>query len=518
MRPGTLLRLAVTGTRADTTRIALTGFGSALGALALLCAATVLAIRSVPDPTEPGRMMDAPYTNGLLRESGLRPGLAFALILLTVPVLLFVGQCARLGAPARDRRLAAIRLAGATPGQGLAMASVESGAATLLGAVAGLLCYLAGRHVFDEPNAHGLRPLPTDVLPAPGAIAAIVFGLPLIATLVTALLLRRVAVTPFGVARRTRTRPPRPLPGVLIVLGVVGYALIPAVQRHDTALAGYALPLVVFLGGLAAAVGVVSGAGWISYTVGRLLARYARRPAALIAARRLQADPWHGSRALAALLGAVLIAGAAAWYASWSRTDQRVNAINDHLAAVAFGEPTVVDSPNNFYLRAAQLAGYGVLLAGLIAAAGLAVAVANSVVERRRALASLTASGVPRGVLGRAVLWQTVGVAVPALILAMATGVALGRGVEGSTVGDESGTYSCTAPPDAPQACNLPLGQARQLGAKVIEPPHITEQVPVPWGQLGVIGGWALGATVLTAGLGMVFLRASTAPEELRTS
>jgi hypothetical protein len=31
-------------------------------------------------------------------------------------------------------------------------------------------------------------------------------------------------------------------------------------------------------------------------------------------------------------------------------------------------------------------------------------------------------------------------------------------------------------------------------------------------------GGWGLGATVLTAGLGLVFIRASTAPEELRTT
>lgn len=63
-----------------------------------------------------------------------------ALLLLLIPVLGFVGQSARLGAVHRDRRLAGLRLAGATPWQVRRIAAAETGLACLAGSVvAGLL-------------------------------------------------------------------------------------------------------------------------------------------------------------------------------------------------------------------------------------------------------------------------------------------------------------------------------------------------------------------------------------------
>ncbi|WP_433230641.1 hypothetical protein ACQP2H_01700 [Micromonospora sp. CA-248260] len=115
MRPGVALRLALAGNRTDTARVVLTALSAALASLAGLAALTVLAI-----PTPPGGRgsnNSEQYTNALLREPGLRGGTAVALLLLAVPVLALAGQCVRLGAPARDRRLAAFRLAGATPGR-----------------------------------------------------------------------------------------------------------------------------------------------------------------------------------------------------------------------------------------------------------------------------------------------------------------------------------------------------------------------------------------------------------------
>ncbi|WP_435871170.1 hypothetical protein [Micromonospora aurantiaca (nom. illeg.)] len=114
MRPGTLLRLVLAGTRTDIARVVLTAVSAALATLAGLAALTVL---SVVKPSGDEGLNSDQYTNALLREPGLRPGVAFALLLLCVPVLGLAGQCARLGAPGRDRRLAAFRLAGATPGQ-----------------------------------------------------------------------------------------------------------------------------------------------------------------------------------------------------------------------------------------------------------------------------------------------------------------------------------------------------------------------------------------------------------------
>jgi hypothetical protein len=498
MRPASLLRLAVAGTRTDTTRIVLTALGSLLGTLALLSAATVIAVRQ-----------DNRYTNGLLAESGLRPGVATALVMLTIPVLLFVGQCARLGAPGRDRRLAAIRLAGATPGQGRLIAAVEAGAATLLGSVLGLSVYLTCRRLFDAPDARGLRPLPTDVLPPWPVLAAIVLGLPVLSVLVASLLLRKVVVSPLGVVRRGKDRAPRPWPGLLIVLGVTVYAgLSPTLQYLDRR--GVHVPsgwilAALFLGGLSAAIGVATGAAWISYTVGRILGRYARRPATMLAGRRLQLDPWAGSRSLAALLTAVLFGAGAAWVTASFRLQQRIEAQQDRQMQALAGVP-YVPSTDDFYTRAMQLVGYAILVAGAIAAAGLAVAVITAIVDRRRNLAALTASGVPRSVLGRAIVWQSVFVAVPALVVAIATGLALGRGFAGSEVQQSAGSVSYCP---SSGTCTTET---------VVELPAIRAAVQIPWGDLGVLGGWSLGAVTLSGLLGVAFLRSSTSPEELRTT
>src|SRR5690606_19054374 len=214
--------------------------------------------------------------------------------LLCIPVLALAGQSARLGAPGRDRRLAQIRLAGATPRQAVAVAVAETGLAALAGTVLGMAAYAVGRVLLHRPDESGRLPLPTDTAPPLWALLAIGIGLPLLAALSAALLLRRVAFTPFGVARRHRTRPPRPWPGVLIVLGVATFAAAPAVARayarSGHAMPTWVLPALLGGGGLLATIGVILGTAWISHATGRVLHRLARGPAALLAGRRLMAD------------------------------------------------------------------------------------------------------------------------------------------------------------------------------------------------------------------------------------
>ena len=178
MRLPVLLRLAVTGGRLDGLRIVLTVFGGVLATLLLLSAATVLAIEG-----------DAAYTNGLLAEPGLRPGTTVALLMLGIPVLFFVGQCVRIGAPARDRRLAEYRMAGATPRQAMELAATETGMAAAVGMVIGFAVFLVGRVVLDRPEP--LRPLPTDVLPSWWALLLIALAVPLGGAALAALALRR---------------------------------------------------------------------------------------------------------------------------------------------------------------------------------------------------------------------------------------------------------------------------------------------------------------------------------------
>ncbi|MEU4677481.1 FtsX-like permease family protein [Micromonospora sp. NPDC023737] len=509
MRPQALLRLALAGTRTDTARVLLTAFSATLAALAAFAALNVLAIPT-PPATE-GNMVrwSEQYSHALLREPGLRGGTAFALVLLTIPVLALAGQCARLGAPARDRRLAALRLAGATPGQVTRLAMLETGVASLLGTLTGLALYLVGRELLDRPDEHGQLPLPTDVLPNGGALAAVVVGLPLIAGLSTALMLRPVITTPLGVTRRAaRERGPGPWAGVLIVAGVaafiVGWPVILG-RTVDGPYVGLALVLIVG-GGLATMLGIVTGTGWISYTTGRLLRRYARHPAALLAGGRMMADPWAGSRTFAALLAAVTFGAGAAALRSHFVTQDRLMREESRVVGGEVGD-------NPFYLSTMSLVDLAVAVAVVIAATGLLVAVVEGIVARRRAYTALVAAGVPRGTVGWSIAWQAVLPAVPAILLALTVGTVLGRAFFGD-VRRGSSTYEvCEA---SAALCADPA--TREQYTRVMESPALRAVPDVPLEQLALLGAGALAGVLATVGIGLLFLRSSTAIEELRTT
>ncbi|MDX6348170.1 MAG: hypothetical protein QOF84_2960, partial [Streptomyces sp.] len=129
--------------RSERWRLALTGVGAMLGTGFALAALIVGAIG-----TRFGGGAHW-YTNDLLNESGLRPGVIAALLLLVIPVLAFIGQCTRIGALQRERRLAALRLSGATPRQVRRISALETGAVSGLGSLAGLAGFLVLRAVLD---------------------------------------------------------------------------------------------------------------------------------------------------------------------------------------------------------------------------------------------------------------------------------------------------------------------------------------------------------------------------------
>ncbi len=497
MKPLTLLRLSLAGTRTDVLRVVLTAVSALLATVTILAALTVLAI---PTPVAADGMMpySEQYASPLLREPGLRGGTALALVMLTIPILALAGQCGRLGAPARERRLAGFRLAGASPGQAVLIAVAETGVAALLGALAGLGAYLGGREILHRPDAEGRLALPTDVLPATPVLVATVLALPLVAAAATALLMRRVTLGPFGVVRRAaRTRPPSPWPGVLIGIGFLMFAgVIPFARWYDSderELAAIVMPLALFGGTLFAAIGVILGAGWISYTVGRLLLRFGRRPATLLAARRLIADPWTGSRTLAALLACVVIGGGAVGIRAWITADQALQEEANRASALAQGYEYLPDD-DSFYTRTLDLVDLAVWVGVAIAAAGLIVALAEGIVSRRRTYATLVATGVPRRTLAGAIVWQAAAPAVPAIALALAVGAVLPRGIATEVSRTDS---SC-------------------VGDVCTDLPTVTRAVPVLWGDLLAFGAGGVVAVLVMAAVGLLFLRSSTAVEELR--
>ncbi|GAA3392049.1 FtsX-like permease family protein [Cryptosporangium minutisporangium] len=496
MRPSVLLRLAVTGGRLDGLRIVLTAFGGVLATLLLLAAATVLSIEG-----------DAPYTNGLLAQPGLRPGVTVALLLLGVPVLSFVGQCVRVGAPARDRRLADYRMSGATPGQAAAVAATETGLAAAVGTVIGFAVYLIGRVLLDRPQPP--RPLPTDVLPPWWALLAIAVVVPVLGAALAALALRRSTLTPFGVVRRRPSQPPRVLPAVLFVGGTAALtsnALLLDWFGADLGLWWILLLEVVLL--MVALLGLVTGGAAVSAAIGRRIASRAKSPALLLAGRRLVADPWAASRTLPAVLAAVLLgAGAltmrAVFAANWAAQEQVSRQVGEEYGP-----------RDAFYDRAFALTQLAVWVAIVVAAGGLLIATVEQVLERRRTLAALTAQGTPTGVLARALLWQSALPLVPGVLLAAATGAIAARAVAGPGVYEQEVGGGCTPPTgvDVDAWCADPAHQAP------VRTVTVELQNMIPWSGLTVLSVGAVVVTLVICALGLLLLRRATAITELRAT
>ena len=509
MKPSTLVRLGLAGTRTDRLRTVLTAFSAALAAVALLSAATVAAIEGGAWVTQPdGAAVLSPgaehYTNAMLAEAGLRPGVVTALVLLALPVLALAGQCIRLGAPARDRRLAAIRLAGATPRQAVLIAGAETAVASALGSLAGFVAYLGLREVLHRPTPDGRLPLPTDLLPAAPVIVLALLLVPVLAGAIGVLLLRRVIISPIGVVRPVRDRKPWPWPGVLIAAGLIVFA-VPA-QMVDT-LSRRVTNLCLGVGVVLCMIGVVLGSAWISYAVGRMLLRFGRRPAMLLAARRLIADPWNGSRTQAALLTAVIAGAIAISFRQYMITEfesyDRINA----LAPDPEGGGISAAEPPSFYLGGIRLVLVAVVIGMVVAACGVLVALAESIVARRRAYAALTAVGVPRRTLSKSVAWHTLAPLMPALAVALVVGTGITR-LMGTEVREVDGDSVC---PVAQAQC-----EANPALFDFVVRHEVVLPVPIAWAGLLLLGGVALAAMVVAVLAGLVVLRSSTDLEEMR--
>ena len=540
MRPGAALRLALAGNRGDRLRLFLTALSVALAALTLFGAAAVLSIRDVPQGVmlDDGRFWDEatgkavagvrlPYTSMLLNDVAQRPRVLFVLALLAVPLLILAGQCTRIGAPARQRRLAGLRLAGLTPGQVTTMAATETALAGAIGVVAAAALYPVLRIVADRPDALGVRPLPTDVRPAWWWFVGVALCLPLAAAISTAVTIRRVRIGPLGVVRQTRPQGPRPWAGLLIAIAFGLFVAAEAVHRYyeRRAQAGHppnagdgVVGALVLAGAVAACLGVTFGTAWIVYFTGRLLHRYARRPPAVLAGARMMADPWSGSRAWATLLACLTIgAGTAAAYAYQRMEGEHQETYGRRLSAVS-GEPYVLQSWVHGAERQLQLLSYALAVMVVVAAAGVAVSLADAIVSRRRILASLVAGGTSRRVLARSVWWQTVTPLLPAVLLALAVGTLLPLRLQQPRLINRAQTWqTCIqAPADPADACLNETYAAAHTRTMHIDG-WVTE-LRLPWDVLAAIGSGALLTVLTVTAIGLLFLRVSVRPTELRTT
>lgn len=246
-------------------RISLTALGALLATGFALAAVTVAAVSG---------QVSIPYGHGLLNQPGERAGVVLTLLLLLVPVLGFLGQCARIGAVHRDRRMAGLRLAGASPAQVRRISALESAFACLAGSAGALAVFtavLAGAGHMPPPAAWA-------------AFMLVVLAVPVVAALVSALALRRVVASPLGWVRRVRPDSgPRTLLALLVPTALIAVALFVLADRNNRP-GGVPVPFMVFAVVLLTGAGAVWLAGATASFMGRRLTLRAKSPAVLIAA------------------------------------------------------------------------------------------------------------------------------------------------------------------------------------------------------------------------------------------
>ena len=345
-------------------------------------------------------------------DGGTRGGVVFAVVLLGLPPLLLLDQAVRLGSSHRDRRLAALRVAGATPSETRLLGAIEVGIPAAVGAVLGIGVFAALRavlgggqyasvsatnEIYGSFGGSDFAVVPTSVTPEPWHVAAVVIGVALLGTFVGWRASPATITSPLGVSRRQARARPRPW-GALLLLVAALLTPLAFTQEESAAI----VPFVVIVLLVAAPIAL---APWLAQVLAHRLARRSQDAESLLAAQRIIADPRTAGRAAAAIGGIALGAGGVVSIGAIFVSAEEIGADGSATAAVV--------------LVAASL------LVGLVIAAGsMAVHSVESLLDRRREVAFLAATGMRESELELAARREITLIALPLAV----GGAALGAG------------------------------------------------------------------------------------------
>lgn len=229
---------------------------------------------------------------------------------LLVPIVNFVAVASQLGSVQREKRYAALRLIGATKAQVNKILLLESLLAASIGIVIGVVIFNLVQFPLAEFTFADLHFWPTDF-----ALSWLQYTLIVVLTLgliswVSWRRMRRAQVSPLGVANTQAKAKPlrawRLLP-LLAGMGVVEWMALPAgkelFKSHSAD-----QQMIASLGLVAAILAIMFGlmlaGGWLTNKIARLAASRARRPATLIAGKRVSMH----SRAVFRSVGGVVLA------------------------------------------------------------------------------------------------------------------------------------------------------------------------------------------------------------------
>ena len=235
--------------------------------------------------------------------------LSVVALAILAPVLIFIATATRLSAARREQRFAAMRLVGATRRQVSWLAATESTVAGVAGVAAGFGIFFLLRIPVAGIPFIGQPFFPAELTLSPPDILAIAIGVPVAAAVAARLALRRVRISPLGVARRATPPPPRAWQILPLLAGFAELGFF-TVHGKPTSPAGQDL---AFVPGFALIiVGLVLAGPWLTMATARVMARRTSRPGTLIAARRLADDPRAAFRAVSGLVLALFITTVAA--------------------------------------------------------------------------------------------------------------------------------------------------------------------------------------------------------------
>ena len=239
-----------------------------------------------------------------IQSSAIDLILSVVALAMLAPVLIFIATATRLSAARREQRFAAMRLVGATRRQVSLLAATESTAAAVLGAAAGFGIFFLLRAPVAGIPFLGQPFFPADMSLSLADILTVALGVPVAAAVAARLALRRVHISPLGVARRTTPEPPRAWRVLPLLAGLAELGFF-VVRGTPASVGGEVWALLS--GFLLIIVGLVIAGPWLTMAAARVMARRTSRPGALIAARRLADDPRAAFRAVSGLVLALFI-------------------------------------------------------------------------------------------------------------------------------------------------------------------------------------------------------------------
>ena len=306
----------------------------------------------------------------------------FAAALLVIPIFSLGTSATRLGAQARARRLASLRLVGVTSGQTVAMTIVETLVQWIIGTGAGVALYFA-----TLPAWRGVEFLKTPIAPSQMVLPAyllflVLAALLLITVIATTAGLQRVRISPLGVTRH-ETSPAlkywRPIAFIAAIAAFWAWST----TNPSTTDANTYLSMALFLGAVIGGISLM--APWVLQNLARLLTRTRSVPR-LLAARRIIDNPKAAWRQVSALALLCLIAGYVASIPEVNADGPRAD-----IQDVSTGTFITI--------------GFGFAVAAL----STLMNQASGVFDRARQTQALTQVGFPRRVFGLTRVYQIIG-------------------------------------------------------------------------------------------------------------